>query len=104
MVCAIAESEVDDPISSYLRYSSYTARFEELAHASDEGRRGRGCCAGVMGNVCAKARVDNKLAFAVRFGDFEKKYTLLSRISWLVEVLLVWLCYYGENVRTEDRS
>lgn len=76
MVCAIAEGDVDDSVSTDLSDACNATRFKELAQSCYEGRRGGGCCAGVMCDMSAEARVDNELTAVVRFGKFEEKDAL----------------------------
>ena len=76
MVCAIAEGDVDDSVSTDLSDACNATRFKELAQSCYEGRRGGGCCPGVMCDMSAEARVDDELTAVVWFGKFEKKDAL----------------------------
>lgn len=81
MVCTIAERDIDDSVRADLRDTGDATRFEELAQTSDEGRGGGRRCAGVLGDVGAKAGVNDELAAVIRLCELEEEDSLEDLMS-----------------------
>lgn len=104
MECTIAKGNVDNTICANLCDSRDTTRFEEFAQSRYEGGRCGGCCARVLCDMSAEARVDDELAAMVWFRYFEKEYTLFITNSLLVSLAWGFSFTIEQIERTEDRS
>ena len=77
---AIAELELDDPVSPNLRNSGHPSCLEKLSKASDKRRRRCGSGAGEIGEMASKAGIDDELLLVVGLGESEEEYALDHQI------------------------